>query len=56
MPEMFLMSRFFSEENRKKTMVAVLTPVIFASTVLLAASDMGSTAGTAASPLSEQVE
>lgn len=52
----FAMSMLADEENRKKLLIIILIPILFFIVAMLAASDMGTTAGTAASPLSDQVE
>ena len=52
----FAMRILADEENRKKLLIIILIPILFFIVAMLAASDMGTTAGTAASPLSDQVE
>ena len=52
----FAMRMLADEENRKKLLIIILIPILFFIVAMLAASDMGTTAGTAASPLSDQVE
>ena len=48
----FAMRMLADEENRKKLLIIILIPILFFIVAMLAASDMGTTAGTAASPLS----
>ena len=50
----FAMRMLADEENRKKLLIIILIPILFFIVAMLAASDMGTTAGTAASPLSDQ--
>mgnify|MGYP000532598998 CR=1 FL=1 len=53
----FAMRMLADEENRKKLLIIYFnTYFLFFIVAMLAASDMGTTAGTAASPLSDQVE
>ena len=52
----FAMRMLADEENRKKLLIIILIPILFFIVAMLVASDMGTTAGTAASPLSDQVE
>lgn len=52
----FAMRMLADEENRKKLLIIILIPILFFIVAMLVTSDMGTTAGTAASPLSDQVE
>ena len=45
----FAMRILADEENRKKLLIIILIPILFFIVAMLAASDMGTTAGTAAS-------
>lgn len=56
MLEAYSMMSLLDREKRNKILIVTLTPVIFLLTALMSAADMGTTAGTAASPLSAQVE
>ena len=44
----FAMRMLADEENRKKLLIIILIPILFFIVAMLAASDMGTTAGTAA--------
>lgn len=52
----FLLRQLMDEEKRKRMLLLILSPIIFILVVLMAASDMGTTGGVAASPLSPTVE
>lgn len=55
--EVYIAMRILAdEENRKKLLIIILLPILFFIAAMLVVSDMGTTAGTAASPLSDQVE
>ena len=56
MLERYLLMSFFDEERRKRLLIIVLAPIIFFLVIFMSVAGLGTTAGTAASPLSREVE
>ena len=54
--ERYLLMSFFDEERRKRLLIIVLAPIIFFLVIFMSVAGLGTTAGTAASPLSREVE
>lgn len=51
-----LLQQLIDQEKRRRMLLLILSPLLFLLVVMMSASDMGTTSGVAASPLSAKVE